>query len=57
MPLEDIPRFLKLTPEERKAAWDKHRLASPKLANVLPPEPPKLKIQAPPGARDADTDA
>lgn len=29
MPLEDIPAFLKIPPDERKAAWEKSRAAHP----------------------------
>jgi hypothetical protein len=54
MPLEDIPTFLKLSPEERKAAWDEHRAK----AKPLPPEIKTLPpILSPPGATNADTDA
>jgi hypothetical protein len=54
MPLEDIPTFLKLTPEERKAAWDAHKLEAKTIPAVLP----EIKrIATPPGAKDADTDA
>lgn len=35
MPLEDIPEFLRIPQEERKAAWDKHRAER----KILPPEP------------------
>ncbi len=56
MPLEDIPTFLKLTPEERKAAWDQHRLeAKPIPAALTLPE--IKRITTPPGATDADVDA
>lgn len=56
MPLEDIPTFLRLTPEERKAAWDQHRLEAKPVpaAKFLPPE--IKRIATPPGAKDADTD-
>jgi hypothetical protein len=58
MPLEDIPAYLRLTPEERKAAWDKHRLTArplPAALNTLPPDP--KRITSPPGVKDDDTDA
>ena len=56
MPLEDIPEFLKLTPEQRKAAWDQHRLEQkPVPAAKFLPE--VKRISTPPGATDADTDA
>jgi hypothetical protein len=51
MPL-DIPQFLRLTPEQRKKAWDDHRLE----AKPLPPEvvPAAKRISL--GAKD-DRDA
>ena len=54
MPLEDIPQFLRLTPEQRKKAWDDHRVEQ----KPLPPEvvPAAKRITVPPGAKDADTD-
>lgn len=55
MPLEDIPEFLKLTPEQRKAAWDAHRIeAKPLPAALMPPE--FKRITSPPGAKDGDLD-
>lgn len=49
MPLEDIPKYLRLTPESRKAAWEKHRVE----AKPLPPEtlPTIRRIQDIPGAK------
>lgn len=43
MPLEDIPEFLKIPQDERKAAWDKSRAARP-----LPAEPKQRPIPSAP---------
>lgn len=51
--LEDIPEFLRIPPDQRKAAWDARR-----VAKALPPEtaPAIKRITTPPGAKDDDTD-
>lgn len=56
MPLEDIPAFLRLTKEERAAAWVNHRLTS-KPVPAAQLTMPSLPISSPPGVKDADTDA
>ena len=55
MPLENIPKYLLLTPEERKKAWDDHLVE----AKPLPPEalPAFKRITTPPGAKDVDPNA
>jgi len=52
MPLEDIPQFLRLTPEQRKKAWDDHRLQT----KPLPPEvvPAFKRITTPPDGVEDD---
>lgn len=52
MPLEDIPEFLKISPSDRKAAWEKHRAA----AKPLPPEPAPRRITDVPGVKHDDPD-
>jgi hypothetical protein len=54
MPLDDIPSFLKLSAEERRAAWEKHRLE----AKALPLETmaPLKRIKGIPGAKDEHAD-
>lgn len=54
MPLEDIPEFLKLTAEERKAAWDKARAARPLPVETKPSYRPITGI---PGAKDDDSNS
>jgi hypothetical protein len=51
--LEDIPAFLRIPQDERKAAWDKARVA----VKQLPPEPKLPPIQSPPGVASRDTDS
>lgn len=50
MPLENIPEYLRLSQDERKAAWEKHRLE----AKPLPPEPklPRRSLGDVPGVKD-----
>lgn len=50
MPLENIPEYLKLSQDERRAAWEKHRLE----AKALPPEvkPRRLPLGDIPGAKE-----
>jgi hypothetical protein len=53
MALEDIPKFLQIPQDERKAAWEKSRAARP-----LPAEPKTTRpIQGIPGATNDDADA
>jgi hypothetical protein len=52
MPLEDIPEFLKLTQEERKAAWEKFRATRPLPVEAKPSYRPITGI---PGAKDDDS--
>lgn len=51
MPLEDIPEFLKIPQDERRAAWEKSRAARP-----LPAEPKQRPISGIPGGTHADPD-
>lgn len=54
MPLENIPEFLRLTPEQRKKAWDDHLVE----AKPLPPDvlPALKRITTPPGVRIGNDD-
>lgn len=52
---DGIPEFLRIPQEERRAAWEKTRVAA-KPAHVMPPEPTYKRITDIPGAAPDDGD-
>jgi hypothetical protein len=54
MTIKDIPEFLRIPQDERKAAWEKFRAAHPPPVEQKPTYRP---ISGIPGAKDGDTDS
>ena len=54
MTIKDIPEFLRIPQDERKAAWEKFRAAHPPPVEQKPTYRP---ISGIPGAKDDDTDS